>query len=231
MRARDIMTTDPITVPPDTPIEAVAALMADRGISGLPVVDADGRLVGIVTDGDLMRRLSAKEDKPASFFAALLGATADQAMAYARAHGRRVRDVMSTNLATVTEDATVEEVAHILETKRIRRVPVLRDGRLVGVVSRADLLRAVMAPIGSGAEAEASDPRIRREIIARMRAEPWVSTRFVFPMVKDGVVSFHGFLSTEEVRTALRVLAEGVPGVKEVRFETTPAPKMMIGVP
>jgi CBS domain-containing protein len=231
MRARDIMTTDPITVPPDTPIEAVAALMADRGISGLPVVDADGRLVGIVTDGDLMRRLSAKEDKPASFFAALLGATADQAMAYARAHGRRVRDVMSTNLATVTEDATVEEVAHILETKRIRRVPVLRDGRLVGVVSRADLLRAVMAPIGSGAQEEASDPRIRREIIARMRAEPWISTRFVFPMVKDGVVSFHGFLSTEEVRTALRVLAEGVPGVKEVRFETTPAPKMMIGVP
>lgn len=231
MRARDIMTTDPITVPPDTPIEAVAALMADRGISGLPVVDADGRLVGIVTDGDLMRRLSAKEDKPASVFAALLGATADQAMAYARAHGRRVRDVMSTNLATVTEDATVEEVAHILETKRIRRVPVVRDGRLVGVVSRADLLRAVMAPIGSGAEAEASDPRIRREIIARMRAEPWVSTHFVFPMVKDGVVSFHGFLSTQEVRTALRVLAEGVPGVKEVRFETTPAPKMMIGVP
>jgi CBS domain-containing protein len=231
MRARDIMTTDPITVPPDTPLEAVAALMADRGISGLPVVDEEGRLVGLVTDGDLMRRLSAKEDKPASFFAALLVATADQAMAYARAHGRRVRDVMSFNLATVNEDATVEEVAHILESKRIRRVPVLRDGILVGVVSRADLLRAVMAPIGSGAEQEASDPRIRREIIARMHAEPWISTRFVFPMVKDGVVSFHGFLSAQETKTALRVLAEGVPGVKEVVFDTSPAPKMMVGMP
>jgi CBS domain-containing protein len=226
MRARDIMTTDPITVPPETPLEAVAALMADRGISGLPVVDEEGRLVGLVTDGDLMRRLSAKEDKPASFFATLLGATADQAMAYARAHGRRVRDVMSTNLATVTEDATVEEVAHILETKRIRRVPVLRDGKLVGVVSRADLLRAVMQPLGSGA-----GPRIRREILARMRAEPWISTRFVFPMVKDGVVSFHGFLSAQETKTALRVLAEGVPGVKKVVFDTSPAPKMMIGMP
>lgn len=231
MRAHDIMTTDPITVPPETPLEAVAALMADRGISGLPVVDEEGRLVGLVTDGDLMRRLSAKEDKPASFFAALLGATADQAMAYARAHGRRVQDVMSTRLATVAEDATVEEVAHILETKRIRRVPVLRDGVLVGIVSRADLLRAVMAPIGSGAEQEASDPRIRREILARMRAEPWISTRFVFPMVKDGVVSFHGFLSTQETKAALRVLAEGVPGVKEVVFDTSPAPKIVFGMP
>lgn len=231
MRARDIMTTDPVTVPPETPLEAVAALMADRGISGLPVVDADGRLVGLVTDGDLMRRLSAKEDKPASFFAALLGANADQAQAYARAHGRRVRDVMSTDLATVTEDATVEEVAHILETRRIRRVPVLRDGRLVGVVSRADLLRAVMAPVASGAEEEASDPRIRREIFAAMRAEPWISTRFVFPMVRDGVVTFHGFLGGREAMTALRVLAEGIAGVKEVVFETAPPPAIMLGVP
>lgn len=174
MRARDIMTGDPLTVLPETPLEAVAALMAERSISGLPVVDAAGKLVGLVTDGDLMRRLSAKEDKPASFFAALLGANADQAIAYARAHGRRVRDVMSTNLATVTEDATVEEVAHILETRRIRRVPVLRGEQLAGVVSRADLLRAVMAPVSSGAEEEASDPRIRRELYARMAAESWI---------------------------------------------------------
>jgi CBS domain-containing protein len=139
--------------------------------------------------------------------------------------------VMSTDLATVTEDATVEEVAHILETRRIRRVPVLRDGKLVGVVSRADLLRAVMAPITSGADQDASDPRIRREIFAAMRAEPWISTRFVFPMVKDGVVTFHGFLGGQEAKTALRVLAEGIPGVKEVVFDTAPPPPIMLGVP
>jgi CBS domain-containing protein len=230
MRARDIMTADPVTVPPDMPLEAVATLMAERQVSGLPVLDADGRLAGLVTDGDLMRRLSAKEEKPASFFAALLGATADQAMAYARAHGRRVRDVMSTDLATVPEDATVEEVAHILETRRIRRVPVVRDGRLVGVVSRADLLRAVMA-VGSGAEAEASDPRIRRAIYAAMREQPWISTRYVFPLVKDGVVTFHGFLGAQQAMTALRVLAEGVPGVKKVVFDTTPPPALMLGIP
>ena len=230
MRARDIMTSQPTTVPPETPLEAVAALMAERGISGLPVVDGTGKLGGLVTDGDLMRRLSAKEDKPASFFAALLGANADQAIAYARAHGRRVRDVMSTDLATVQEDATVEEVAHILETRRIRRVPVLRGEQLVGVVSRADLLRAVMAPVTSGATEEASDPRIRRELFARMGAESWVSTRFVFPAVKDGVVTFHGFLGAEAA-TALRVLAEGVPGVKQVVFDTAPPPAIMIGVP
>ncbi len=230
MRARDIMTSDPVSVPPETPLEAVASLMAERGISGLPVVDGAGNLVGLVTDGDLMRRLSAKEDKPASFFAALLGANADQAIAYARAHGRLVRDVMSTDLATVTEDTTVEEVAHILESRRIRRVPVLRDTQLVGVVSRADLLRAVMEPVASGAQEDASDPRIRRELFARMGAEPWITTRFVFPTVKDGVVSFHGFLG-QEAAVALRVLAEGVPGVKNVVFDTTPPPALMLGVP
>lgn len=231
MRARDLMTSDPVTVPPDTPLEAVAALMADRAISGLPVVDAEGRLLGIVTDGDLMRRLAAKEDSPVSFIATLIGANADQAQRYARTHGRRVRDVMTTDLATVEEDATVEEVAKILETRRIRRVPVLREGRLAGVVSRADLLRAVMTPATSGAAEDASDPRIRREVIREMREQPWVSTRFVFPMVDKGVVSFHGFLGSEEVRSALRVLAEGVPGVKEVRFETQPAPPFMLGIP
>lgn len=231
MRARDIMTPDPVSVPPETPLEVVAALMAERHISGLPVVETDGRLVGLVTDGDLMRRLSAKEDKPASFFAAILGANADQALAYARAHGRRVRDVMSTNLATVGPDATVEEVAHILETKRIRRVPVVSDGMLVGVVSRADLLRAVMAPVASGAEEEASDPRIRRELYAAMEGQPWVSTRFVFPEVKDGTVTFHGFIAGQEAKTALRVLAEGVAGVKQVSFDTSAPPSIMIGVP
>ena len=231
MRARDIMTADPVTVPPETPLEAVAALMADRAISGLPVVDEKGHLLGIVTDGDLMRRLAAKEDKPASFLATLLGANADQAERYAKTHGRRVGDVMTTGLATVAEDATVEEVAHILESRRIRRVPVLRDGGLVGVVSRAALLRAVMAPMPSGADHEASDPRIRRAIYAAMREEPWISTRYIFPMVKDGVVSFHGFLGSEKARTALRVLAEGVPGVKAVRFDTVPAPSFMLGVP
>jgi CBS domain-containing protein len=231
MRARDIMTTDLITVPPDMPTDALATLMAERHVSGAPVIDAEGRLVGLVTDGDLMRRLSAKEDKPASFLAALLGANAEQATSYARTHGRRVRDLMSTDLATVSEDATVEEVAHILESRRIRRVPVVRGDRLVGVVSRADLLRAVMAPVGSGAEAEASDPRIRRAIYAAMAEQPWISTRFVFPNVQDGVVTFHGFLGSQEALRALRVLAEGVAGVREVRFDTTPAPRMMLGVP
>lgn len=231
MRARDLMTADPVTVPPDTPLAAIASLMAERAISGLPVVDADGRLVGIITDGDLMRRLAAKEDEPASFLAALIGANADQALRYARTHGRRVRDVMTTDLATVADDATVEEVAKILETRRIRRVPVLRDGRLVGVVSRADLLRAVMAPVADGSAEEASDGRIRREVIREMRDQSWVSTRFVFPLVANGVVSFHGFLGSAEVMAALRVLAEGIPGVKEVRFETHPAPPFMLGIP
>ena len=230
MRARDLMTRNPITVPPDTPLPAVAALMAERGISGLPVVDAEGCLLGLVTDGDMMRRLAAKEDQPASWLSRLLASHGRQADQYARTHGRRVRDVMTTDLATVTEETSIEEVAKLLETRRIRRVPVVREGRLVGLVSRADLLRAVMTEPQREA-GDAPDERIRRGVIAAMRQQPWVDTYLVFPIVQDGTVTFHGFCGSERVTRALRVLAEGVEGVREVRFETTPTPALFMTSP
>ena len=230
MRIRDLMTSTPVTVPPETPLQAVAALMAERGISGVPVVDADGTLLGMITDGDLMRRLAVKEDRPETWLARLLASHAQQADHYARSHGRRVKDVMTTELATVTEDASIEEVAKLLESRRIRRVPVVRDGRLLGIVSRADLVRAVMSEPASE-PGDAPDDRIRRRVIAAMREQPWVDTYLVFPIVRDGVVTFHGFCGSEKVIRALRVLAEGVEGVREARFETTPTPALFLGAP
>lgn len=230
MRARDLMTTSLATVPPDAPVEAVARMLAERGISGAPVVDANGTLLGVVTEGDLMRRLAAVEDRPRSWIAGLFKSAEEQAARFARTHGRKARDVMTTDLVTVTEDTPVEHIAHIIEEKNIRRVPVVRDGKLVGVVSRADLLRALLAPSQS-LSADAPDSRIRVRVVEAMRDQPWVDTYFIFPEVKDGVVTFYGFCRSEKVKQGLRVLAEGVPGVKEVRFETEEAPPYIVGAP
>jgi CBS domain-containing protein len=229
MRARDLMTTSLVTLPPDAPVEAVARALSERGISGAPVVDATGRLLGMVTEGDLIRRLAAAEDRPKGWLAALFQSAPEQAARYARTHGRRARDVMTTDLVTVAEDTPVEHIAKIIEEKDVRRVPVVRpDGTLVGVVSRGDLLRALVAPSASLA-ADAPDSRIRAQVAAAMREQPWADTYFIFPEAKDGVVTFYGYCRSERVKQGLRVLAEGVPGVKEVRFEIEAAPPYIAG--
>ena len=225
MRARDLMTTNLVTIPPETPLASVARLFAERGFSGAPVVDADGKLLGMVTEADLMRRLAAAEDAPRSWIAGLFSPAGSQAERFSRIHGRTAADVMTRNLLTAEEDTPVEKIAKALEDRRIRRVPVVRDGKLVGIVSRADLIRALMVPAERLAE-DAPDERIRRAVQAAMREQPWIDAFYIFPDVKDGVVSFHGWCRNEEVKRGLRVLAEGIPGVREVRVmvERTPLP-------
>jgi len=228
MRARDLMTTSLVTIPPDAPLEAVARVLADRGVSGAPVVDASGTFLGMITEADLIRRLAAKEDAPKSWVAGLFASAADQAARFARTHGHRARDVMTTEIASVGEDTSIEHVAHIIEDKKIRRVPVLRDGKLLGVVSRSDLIRALLTAPASLA-ADAPDERIRRDLAIAMRNEPWVDTYFIFPDVQNGQVTFHGFCRADTVKQGLRVLAENIPGVKGVTFETQAPPAFIIG--
>jgi CBS domain-containing protein len=225
MRARDLMTPDPVTIPPETPLAVVARTLAERGFSGAPVTDAEGRLVGMVTEGDLIRRLAAPEDPPRSWLRDFFSPAGRQAARYARTHGQTAADVMTAQLVTADEDTPIEVIAKAMEERGIRRVPVLRGERLVGLVSRADLIRALMAPPAALA-ADAPDERIRRDVLRAMREQPWVDAFLVFPDVKDGVVSFHGYCRNEEVKRGLRVLAEGVAGVKgvQVMVEKTPLP-------
>jgi CBS domain-containing protein len=227
MRARDLMTTDLVTLPPETPLAAVAQLFAARGISGAPVVDAEGKLLGMVTEADLMRRLAAPEDRPPGWVIRLFSPAGRQARDFARTHGRTAADVMTRTLVTAEEDTPIEKLAKAFEEKRIRRVPVTREGRLVGVVSRADLIRALLVPEEKLAE-DAPDERIRKAVWAAMREQPWVDSFYIFPDVRDGVVSFHGWCRNEEVKRGLRVLAERIPGVKgvQVMVERTPLPVM-----
>ena len=225
LTARDLMTPDVVTVPPDSPVIAVARLLSERGISAVPVLDARGRLLGIVTEADLIRRLAGEADRPAGWLRGLFADPAAQADRYARTHGITASDVMTERVVTVDETATAAEVAHLMEDKGVRRVLVMREGRLRGLVSRADLLRALVAP--PQAASGLSDERIRTAVLAAMRREPWADTFYTMVEVADGVVTFHGFMRTEAVKRGLRVLAENVPGVARVVDDTRPMPSYL----
>ena len=228
LRARDLMTTEVVTVPPATPATSLARLLADRGISAAPVTDAEGRLLGIVTEADLLRRLAGAEDKPVGWLRRLFRDPDKQAEQYARTHGMEARDVMTDDVVTVGPDATAEHCAHLMEERRVKRLPVVGgDGRLVGVVSRADLLRAVLEPPDKiGAETQERDARIRAALRKEMREQPWAGSLYTFADVKDGVVTLYGFVRSDEVRRGLRVLAERIEGVERVedRMEDAPFP-------
>ncbi|GIX08819.1 CBS domain-containing protein [Elioraea sp.] len=216
MKARDLMTPDVVTVAPNTPVMGVARLLAERHISGVPVTDADRRILGVVTEGDLIKQVSGRHDETPGFFKSLFADPARMAQQYLKSHGRTAADIMTPNPLTVTEDTPAGEIAELLDKEHVRRVFVTRDGRLVGVVSRADLLRALVSPPSATTGGDTSDEGIYRAIMAEMRKQPWASTFYTTVVVKDGVVEFYGYCGTDEYRRALRVLAEGVPGVKRV---------------
>jgi CBS domain-containing protein len=221
------MTAEVVTVPPETPVVVVARLLADRGISAAPVVDSTGHLRGIVTEADLVRRLAGAEDAPMGWFRGLFSDPAEQADRYARTHGLTAADIMTHELVTVTPDTGAEHIAHLLEERHVRRVLVVADGRLRGIVSRADLLRALTSPPTT--EGELSDERIRTAVVAAMRKEPWADTFYSMVEVRDGVVTYHGFARNESSRRALKVLAENVPGVKGVVDDMQAMPTYLYG--
>ena len=217
MNARDLMSTNLAVVPPEMPVAAVAELLAARGISAVPVVDASGAPVGIVTEGDLIRRLAEQPRGPLEWFLDLFGDTKPMIARYAKAHGKTARDVMSKEMVTVGEAAPVEEIARLMEANGIRRVPVVKDGKLVGLVSRADLLRAVLRqPDTAVAQGAGDDRAVLRAVIEAMREQPWTDSFWVYPNVTGGVVTLYGYARSQTMREGLRVLVQDVPGVKGV---------------
>lgn len=224
--ARDLMTPDVVTVPPETPVVAMARLMAERGISAVPVLGPEGALLGLVTEADLIRRLADEdvEHRP-GWFSSMFSSPGTQADRYARTHGATAKDVMTSGVVTVGLDETAAHIAALMEDKKIRRVLVVAGDKLRGIVSRADLLRALVAPMPEGEAV--SDDRIRRAIMAAMKREPWANSFYLMPDVENGIVTFHGFMRDAGVARGLRVLAEGVPGVKGVKDETQPMPSYL----
>jgi CBS domain-containing protein len=217
MRAQDVMTSPAITVGPETPVAEIAALLVERGISAVPVVDAGGRAVGIVSEGDLLRRSEIGTERPRSQWLELLLDRSAQAADFSKAHGLLARDVMTRDVIAVAPDTGLGEIAQILEQRRIKRVPVVKDGRPVGIVSRANLLRGLVAstrqatpPVTGG------DLGLRTALEDRLRGEAWVDLSRLNIVVSDGVVHLWGVVRNEEQRRALAIAAEGMPGVREV---------------
>jgi CBS domain-containing protein len=217
MIAKELMSTNLVVVPPEMPVAAVAELLAARGISAVPVVDAAGAPVGIVTEGDLIRRLADQPRGPLRWFLDLFGESKPMIERFAKAHGKTARDVMSAAMVTVGESAPAEEIARLMETHAIRRVPVVTDGKLVGIVSRADLLRAVLRkPDAAAGQAAGDDRAILRAVIAAMRDQPWTDSFWVYPNVTEGVVTLYGYARSQTMRDGLRLLVQEIPGVTAV---------------
>ena len=220
MLARDIMTRNVLVVTPSTAVEEIARLLVTNRVSAVPVVDDNKTILGIVSEGDLLRRPETGSGRRRSWWLELLSDTPTLASDYVKSHGRRARDVMTPRVISVTEDTELGDIADLLETRQIKRVPVAREGKLVGIVSRADIIRALAQRQAPAPTGSIDDNSIREALMAKLDAEPWAEATFINVVVKDGVVTFNGLVSSRAQSAALRVLAEGVPGVKLVEENT-----------
>ncbi len=216
MIASDVMTRNVLSVAPDATVAQAVELMLERGISGLFVVDATGTLAGIVTEGDLLRRDELGTERRRSWWLRLIASPGRQAADFTRTHGRRVADVMTHDVLSVKADAPLEEIVTLMEEHRIKRVPVLEGDRVVGVVSRADLLRALAVAAREHAAGTADDGSIRVQILNTLNREPWAPKTTLNVTVVNGVVDLWGTISNDHERRAISVIAENTPGVKKV---------------
>jgi CBS domain-containing protein len=223
MRAIDVMTSRVVTAPPEMTVQDVAKLMINNRISGLPIVDEDRQLVGIVTEGDLLRRAETGTERRHSRWSEWFSPNSCLAAEYIKSHARQLADIMTRDVVSVTELATLGEIADLMETRRIKRVPVVHDRKLVGIISRADLLR-VLASGGSSSSDDDRDGPIRSRLLADLRKQRWANCSEADIVVSDGVVHFWGVVGSEEERRALRVAAENTPGVRSVEDHTISGP-------
>lgn len=218
MRVRDIMTSPVTTVTPDTPVREALRVMLDRRISGLPVVDDVGMLVGLVSEGDFLRRSELGTEKKRSWLDFLRG-HGRAAEDYAHSHGRTVGEVMSREVVAISHNAPLEEAVALMEKRRVRRLPVT-DGDALGIVTRSDILRALLPKVETpcaGDDAPASDEAIRAAIVAEFKQQSWAPAMLIDVRVADGVVELGGALVDERQRAAIRIIAENVAGVRAVK--------------
>ena len=216
MKASDVMTRNVLSVTPDATVAEAVELMLERGISGLFVVDAAGVLVGVVTEGDLLRRDELGTERRKSWWLRLIASPGRQAADFTRTHGRKVADVMTHDVVSVDADDPLESIVALMEGHRIKRVPVLQGDRVVGVVSRADLLRALSVVARGRAGSAPDDSTIRDRILDTLAKEPWAPRTTLNVTVIGGVVDLWGTIGNDQERRAICVIAENTPGVSKV---------------
>jgi CBS domain-containing protein len=234
MRVCDIMSTRVISIAPDANVLEAIRLMLQNHISGLPVIDRSGALVGVVTEGDFLRRAETGTERKRPRWLEFLMGPRRLADEYVHTHARRIQEVMTSTPVTITEDAALDEAVRIMERRRIKRLPVMRSGQVVGIVSRANLLHA-LASLGAAASPPAkTDVAIREQLLAEFDRQTWAPVALIDVVVKDGAVQLWGTITEDAQREALKVCAENIPGVKSVVSHLTwiePMSGMVISEP
>jgi CBS domain-containing protein len=217
MKARDVMVSHVITVGPELDVKAVANTLVANGISAVPVVTIDGSVVGIISEGDLMRRAVSSAERKRSWWLETFS-SAEQLMAeFVKTHGRKAKDVMTRQVISVDPDTSLQEVANLLEKHGIKRVPVLKDGRLVGIVSRSNLVQALASRGLAFVDVTEADEVLRKVIVSNLRKLPWTAAMAMVDVIVDrGVVNLWGVVRNEGEKNAIRVTVEESPGVQAV---------------
>jgi CBS domain-containing protein len=214
MKAQDVMSSDVVTVTPDATVLHAARLMLQQKISGLPVVDPAGVLIGIVTEGDFLRRTETGTLRRRPRWVEFLIGPGSLAAEYTHASGHFVSEVMTRDVVTVTEEAPLEAVVDLMERHQVKRLPVVRGQAIVGIVTRQNLLRALIGRTLATDVAAGDDKAIRERLLGELKAQPWAPLVDVF--VEAGRVKLVGTILDDRQRAAVRVVAENVPGVKSI---------------
>ena len=217
MRAAEIMSPTVLSITSNATVFEAAELLVGAGVSAAPVIDPAGGIVGIVSEADLIRRSEIGTETHKSFFGRLFADDATAASEYTAFHSRHVRDVMTRNVVTVDENAALGKVADLMDKHKVKRLPVVRDNEIVGIVSRSNLLQALLSREPAGEKVARSDDEIRRDVQTAVDQQPWRSPWTTNVVVSAGVVHLWGFVQSEPVLKAYRVAAENVAGVRKVK--------------
>ena len=234
MKVRDIMSTRVISIAPDAGVLEAVRLMLQNHISGLPVIDQSDALVGVVTEGDFLRRAETGTERKRPRWLEFLIGPRRLADEYVQAHGRKVEDVMTREPVTITEDAALADVVQIMERRRIKRLPVVRGAQVVGIVSRANLLHALASLAVTVSSPASTGVTIRQQLLAEFDKQTWAPVALIDVVVNDGVVELWGTITEQAQGEALKVCAENIPGVKSVVSHLTwiePMSGMVINEP
>jgi CBS domain-containing protein len=215
MKVGDIMSREVISIGPDEPVREIARLMLARRISGVPVVDAERRVLGVVSEGDLIRRPELETDQARGGWLSLFVSGDESARDFIKSHGLKASEVMTQPAICATPDLPLAEVVRLMERHRIKRLPVTESGRLAGLVTRTDLLRA-LATRQAASPAGVDDRQLRESIEAILRNENWAASAIVNVQVENGVAQLWGTVESPSQRDALILAVRGIPGIRDV---------------
>jgi len=217
MKAEDVMTRDVISIDPNATVLQAARLMLQHHISGLPVIDGNSNLVGVLSEGDFLRRRETKTERRRSRWLEFLMGPGRVADEYTHSHGNKVSEVMTAEVQTVEQDTALEDIVDMMERRRIKRVPVVCGGQVVGIITRSNLMHAMVSLARKAEPTATGDASIRERLLAEIKREQWAPAAMINVVVHEGVVELWGVIIDERQRQALKVAAENISGVKAVK--------------